>query len=91
MPCSTGEKLILKASKLHSFSQRALAPEALLVPVPQMKAHIVASCRHSALPGGCFRCSVTETPTLGHCSETLLSSSQGTVLLAVARIQKQGT
>lgn len=91
MPCSAGEKLILKASKLHSFSLRVLAPEALLFPVPQMKAHIVGGCRRSALPGGRFRCSATETSTLGHCSKMLLSSSQGTALLAVARIQQCGT
>lgn len=91
MPPSAGEKLILKVSKLHSFLLRAVAPEALLFPVPQMKARIVGGCRHSALPGGRFRCSASETPTLSHCSETLLSSSQGIALLAVARIQQWGT
>lgn len=91
MPCSTGEKLILKASKLHSFLLRALAPEALLFPVAQKKACIVGGCRRSALPGGRFRCSATESPTLSHCSETLLNSSQGTALLAGGRIKQQGT
>lgn len=91
MPCSTREKLILKASKLHSFLLRALALEAPIFAVPQKKACIVGGCRRSALPGGRFRCSGTETPTLSHCSETLLSSSQGTVLLAVARVQQRGT
>lgn len=32
-----------------------------------------------------------ETSTLDHCSETLLSSSQGTELLAAARTQQGGT
>lgn len=91
MPCLDGEKLILKANKLHSCSLRVLTPEARLFPVAQMKARIVGGCRRSALPGGRFRCSASETPTLGHCSETLLRSSQGTALLAAARIQQRGT
>lgn len=33
--CLTGEKLFLKASKLHSFSLRVLAPEALLFLCPK--------------------------------------------------------
>lgn len=89
---------LLNWREVNSQSQQASqlltkssCSEALLSAVPQMKACIVGGCRRSALPGGWFRCSATQTPTLGHCSEMLLSSSQGTVLLAVARIQQQGT